>query len=88
MDLNAIVSLDKATHLLGATHKCRVSSGVGEGIMAAAKFGVGDTVRFIGTDMLFTVTRYRSATHEYLLRRRDDLASNQWVLEIYLELVN
>jgi hypothetical protein len=31
--------------------------------MAAAKFGVGDTVRFIGTDMLLAVTRYRKATH-------------------------
>jgi hypothetical protein len=88
MDLDAIVqSLDKGTRLLGATHKCRVSSGAGEGKMAAAKFGVGDTVRFIGTDRLFTVSRYRSSTHEYLLQRRDDLASSQWVLQIYLELV-
>jgi hypothetical protein len=55
--------------------------------MNAAKFGVGDTVRFIGTDTLLTVTRYRKATDEYRLQGRDDLASSQWVLEIYLELV-
>jgi hypothetical protein len=55
--------------------------------MAAAKFGVGDTVRFIGTDRLLTVTGYREATQEYRLQHRDDLASSQWVSEIYLELV-
>jgi hypothetical protein len=56
------------------------------GKMTAAKFGVGDTVRFIGTDKLLTVARYRKATDEYRLQPRDYLASSQWVLEIYLEL--
>jgi hypothetical protein len=54
--------------------------------MAAAKFGVGDTVRFIGTDTLLTVKQYREATQEYRLQL-DDLASSEWVSQIYLELV-
>jgi hypothetical protein len=54
--------------------------------MGAAKFGVGDTVRFIGTDTLLTVKQYREATQEYRLQL-DDLASSEWVSQIYLELV-
>jgi hypothetical protein len=51
-----------------------------------AKFRLGDTVRFIGTDTLLTVSEYNPETLEYRVQRSDDLASSQWALGIYLEL--
>jgi hypothetical protein len=49
--------------------------------MAVVKFGVGDSVRFIGTDNPVTVRQYNPET-----QRGDDLASSQWASKIYLEL--
>jgi hypothetical protein len=42
--------------------------------MAAVKFGMGDTVRFIGTETPLTVKRYHKTTHEYRLQCGDDFA--------------
>ena len=55
--------------------------------IAAAKFGVDDTVRFVGTDTIFTVKQhhYESESHEYQIQRDDDVASMEWVSECYLE---
>lgn len=50
--------------------------------MPVAKFRVGDTVRFIGTDTLSTVREYNTKTLEYRVQRCDEHASSQWVLEI------
>jgi hypothetical protein len=55
--------------------------------MAAVKFGMGDTVRFVGTETPLTVKQYHKTTREYRLQCGDDFASSQWVLGIYLELV-
>jgi hypothetical protein len=53
----------------------------------ATKFGVGDTVRFVGTDQHLAVREYNPQTLEYQIRRGDDPASSEWVSGIYLELV-
>jgi hypothetical protein len=53
---------------------------------AAPKFGVDDTVRFIGTDNPITVREYNPEKLEYRVKRGDDIASSQWASEIYLEL--
>ena len=50
-----------------------------------AKLRLGDTVRFIGTETLLTVTQYDQAAEEYQVQQGDDEASSQWVLGIYLE---
>jgi hypothetical protein len=50
-----------------------------------ANFGLGDTVRFVGTETPFTVRQYDKATHEYQVQRGDDDASLEWVLGVYLE---
>ena len=54
---------------------------------AAAKFEVDDPVRFIGTDTILTVKQHHheSESHEYQVQRGDDVASIEWVSEIYLE---
>ena len=56
--------------------------------MAVVKFGVGDVVRFIGTDTLLTVREYNPETLEYRVQRGDDRASSQWAPEIYFEVIN
>ena len=55
--------------------------------IAAAKFGVDETVRFIGTDRIFTVKQhhYESESHEYQVQRGGDVATIEWVSECYLE---
>jgi hypothetical protein len=55
--------------------------------IAAAKFGVNDTVRFIGTDTIFTVRLHHYVDEWYLyqVQRSDDVATIEWVPEIYLE---
>jgi hypothetical protein len=55
--------------------------------MAAARFEVNDTVRLIGTEVLLTVRQYNRRTHEYQVQRGNDSANFEWVLAIYLELV-
>jgi hypothetical protein len=55
--------------------------------MAAAKFGVDDRVRLIGSDTIQTVRMYHLETLEYQIQTGDDAASIEWVPEIYLELV-
>jgi hypothetical protein len=55
-------------------------------MMVDTKFGVGDTVRFIGTDTLLTVREYDSKTLEYQVQRDND-ETLECVSEIYLELV-
>jgi hypothetical protein len=55
--------------------------------MMEAKFKTDDTVRFIGTDTLFTVTKCHKRMHEYQIQRGDKTADRQWVAETYLELV-
>lgn len=57
----------------------------GATIRPLAKFGVGDSVRFIGTDTLFTIMQYNAETLEYQVQHGPDLARSQWVLEEYLE---
>jgi hypothetical protein len=54
--------------------------------MAVVKFGVGDSVRFIGTDNPVTVRQYNPETLEYRVQRGDDRASSQWASKLYLEL--
>jgi hypothetical protein len=54
--------------------------------MAAAKFVVDDRVRLIGSDIIQTVRQYNAETFEYQIQRSDD-ATLEWVLGIYLELV-
>jgi hypothetical protein len=56
--------------------------------MIDGKFGVGDGVRLVGTETLQTVREYNAATLEYRIQPGDDDASSQWVLAIYLELIN
>jgi hypothetical protein len=53
--------------------------------MATVKFGVGNSVRFIGADRALTVREYDPVSQQYLLQRGDDLASREWVSEIYIE---
>ena len=53
--------------------------------MAAAKFAVGDTVRFIGTDTIYTVKRYNDQTCQYQVQRSDDAASVECAFGVYLE---
>jgi hypothetical protein len=53
-----------------------------------AKFGVGDTVRFIGTSTSYTVNEYNPDTLEFRVQRGDEPASSQWASEIYLELIS
>jgi hypothetical protein len=55
---------------------------------AATKFGVDDTVRFIGTDIALTTRQFNRETLEYQVQRGDDAASLEWAPEIYLELVD
>jgi hypothetical protein len=55
--------------------------------MIEAKFETDDTVRFIGTDTLFTVTKCHKRMHEYQIQRGDKTTDRQGVAEIYLELV-
>jgi hypothetical protein len=55
--------------------------------MAAAKFRVGDIVRFIGTDQHLTVKQYRTAPRQYQVQRDNDETTLEWVPEIYLELM-
>ena len=55
--------------------------------MAIVKFGVGDTVRFIGTDTPYVVKEYNSKTLEYRVQAGDEPASSQWGSEIYFELI-
>jgi hypothetical protein len=55
--------------------------------VTAAKFGVNDRVRFIGTDTIQTVMQYNSKTLEYQLKSGSDETVPVWILGIYLELV-
>jgi hypothetical protein len=55
--------------------------------MGAAEFGVGDRVRLIGTDTIRTVRQYRAETFEYQVQHCNEADSVEWVLGIYLELV-
>ena len=55
--------------------------------MSAAKFGVNDRVRLIGTDTVQTVMQYNPKTFEYQLKSGGDEAVPVWILGIYLELV-
>ena len=55
--------------------------------MAAARFTVGDTVRFIGTNQHLTVKQCHTKPREYQVQRDNDDATLEWVSEIYLELV-
>jgi hypothetical protein len=49
------------------------------------KFGVGDTVRFIGTYTPYVVREYNPKTLEYRVQCGDERASSQWAFEIYFE---
>ena len=53
--------------------------------MAAARFAVGDTVRFIGTDSIFTVKQYNDETCQYQVQRGNDASSVEWAFGVYLE---
>jgi hypothetical protein len=53
--------------------------------MASPKFGVDETVRFIGTDTALTIRQYNSETIEYQVQWGDDAESIEWVSGIYLE---
>jgi hypothetical protein len=52
------------------------------------RFGVGDAVRFIGTDVPYVVTEYDPESIEYRVQCGDDSVSSQWASEIYFELIN
>jgi hypothetical protein len=54
--------------------------------MAEAKFGMGDHVRFIGTDTIRTVWQYNEDTLEYQVQLGDDAVDTVWVTARYLEL--
>jgi hypothetical protein len=54
--------------------------------MIETKFETDDTVRFIGTDTLFTVTKCHKKTREYQIQHGEKRADRQRVAEIYLEL--
>jgi hypothetical protein len=54
--------------------------------MAAAKFEVDASVRFIGTDTRYAVTKCHKRKLEYQIKRAADGADIQWVEGIYLEL--
>ena len=56
--------------------------------MLEPKFETDDTVQFIGTDTLFTVTKCHKRKHEYQIQRGDKTTDRQWVAEIYLELAS
>jgi hypothetical protein len=51
-----------------------------------AKLGVGDVVRFIGTDTPYVVKEYNPTTLEYRVQCGDERGS-QWASEIYFELL-
>jgi len=53
--------------------------------MAKAKFAVGDSVRFIGTDTIYTVRRYSDETCQYQVQRGDATYSVECVFGVYLE---
>jgi hypothetical protein len=55
--------------------------------MAANNFEVNDGVRFIGTDIIYFVTKCNKKNREFQIQRGNDRANRQWVTEIYLELV-
>jgi hypothetical protein len=55
--------------------------------MPTAKFTVGDTVRFIGTDQHLIVNQCRSKSDQFQVQREKDEATREWVPGIYLELV-
>ena len=55
--------------------------------MAEAKFGIGDHVRFIGTDTAQTVRQFNEDTSEFLVQNGDDAVSTVWVRGKYLEQV-
>ena len=55
--------------------------------MTATKFGVGDIVRFIGTDQHLTVKQCRTEPRLYQVQRDNDETTLEWVSENYLELV-
>ena len=50
--------------------------------MLEPKFETDDTVRFIGTNTLFTVTKCRKRTHEYQIQRGDKTTDRQWVADV------
>jgi hypothetical protein len=56
--------------------------------MAVAKFGVGDTVQFIGTYTPYIVREYNPESLEYRVQCGDARASSQWASEIYFELIH
>ncbi len=56
--------------------------------MEPTKFEAYDSVRFIGTETLYAVTKSDKRKHAYLIQRRADGADIQWVDGIYLELVS
>ena len=58
------------------------------GRMLEPKFETDDTVQFIGTNTLFTVTKCRKRMNEYQIQRGDKTTDRQWVAEIYLELAS
>jgi hypothetical protein len=53
-----------------------------------AKFGVGDAVRFVGTDTPCVVREYNADTLEYRVQCGDEFANSQWASEIYFEPVD
>jgi hypothetical protein len=55
--------------------------------MTATKFGVGDIVRFIGTDQHLAVKQCRTEPRLYQVQRDNDETNLEWVSEIYFELV-
>jgi hypothetical protein len=59
-----------------------------EGATMPAKFGMGDTVRFIGTRRAYVVREYNPKTLEYPVQCGDERASSQWASEIYFELID
>jgi len=65
--------------------KSPVTSACKDRWMAIVKFGVGNRVRFIGADRALTVRQYDPASQQYLVQRGEDLASREWVSEIYIE---
>ena len=56
--------------------------------MAAAKFRVGDIVRFIGTEKHLPVKQCRTELHLHQVQRDNDETTLEWVSENYLELAN
>jgi hypothetical protein len=56
-------------------------------MMADTKFGMGNIVRFIGTDQHLAVKQCRTGPRQYQVQRDNDETTLEWVPEIYLELV-